>query len=93
MLDRRRTPRYRLDATIAIGDATARVLDLSSNGLRFESDRRFVPGDAIALVIPLEWSGPGACVSCHGQVVRVEPRGARFAVAATYEPVQFNVTG
>ena len=89
--DRRRMPRYQFDTRIGVEDASARTLDLSANGMLFESAREFAPGDSVALVFPLEKTGPGACVTCTAQVVRVEPRGAGFAVAVTYEPVAFSV--
>jgi hypothetical protein len=90
--DRRRTPRYQFDTAIGVEDTTARTLDLSGNGMLFETLRAFEPGDSVALVFPLEKTGPGACVTCNAKVVRVEPRGNHFAVAVTYEPVAFSVT-
>ena len=43
--ERRRAPRYRIEATITVDDAKGRTIDLSSNGVLFETARRFVPGD------------------------------------------------
>jgi hypothetical protein len=90
--ERRRTPRYRIDATIAVDNGTGRTIDLSSNSVYFETARRFSPGEEVALVFPLEHSAPGSCVSCTAHVVRVDPRGEQFGVAATYEPVAFSVS-
>jgi hypothetical protein len=42
-------------------------------------------------VFPFERTGPGASVRCTASVVRVEPHGDLFRVAATYEPVAFSV--
>jgi len=89
--ERRRAPRYRIDAVIAVGDSTGRTIDLSSNSVYFETDHRFAPGDRIALVFPFEQSSPGASVKCTGHVVRVDPRGELFGIAATYEPDSFSV--
>ena len=89
--ERRRTPRYRIDAVIAVGDGTGRTIDLSSSSVYFETDRRFAPGDQIALVFPFERSTPGASVKCIGRVVRVDPRGQMYGIAATYEPESFSV--
>jgi hypothetical protein len=89
--ERRRAPRYRLDAVIGVNDITGRAIDLSCNGMFFETSRPFTAGDRVALVFPLEHTRPGACVTCEGQVVRVEPRGPFFGIAVTYEPVEFNV--
>ena len=89
--ERRRAPRYRIDATIAIDDGAGRAIDLSSTSVFFESTRQFVPGDRVALIFPLENTGPGASVHCDGHVVRVVRRGEIYGVAATYEPVTFTV--
>lgn len=84
-------PRYRIDSTIAVGTGTGRTIDLSSRGVHFETSQRLVPGDEITIVFPFEQTGPGASVRCSAYVVRVEPRGDLFGVAATYEPVAFSV--
>ena len=90
--ERRRTPRYRIDATIAVDEGTGRTIDLSSNSVYFESERALTPGDRVALVFPFEHKGSGASVRCTAQVVRVDPRRGLFGVAATYEPVAFDVS-
>jgi hypothetical protein len=90
--ERRRAPRYRIDATIAVDGGTGRAIDLSSNSVYFESDRQFAPGETIALVFPLERTGPGASVNCSAEVVRVDRRGDAFGVAAVYEPISFSVS-
>lgn len=90
--ERRKAPRYRVDATIAVDDGNGRTIDISSNSVYFETAHAFVPGDEVALVFPLERTGPGASVRCSALVVRVDPRGERFGIAATYEPVAFTVS-
>ena len=85
--ERRRAPRYRIDATIAVDDGNGRAIDLSSNSVYFETDRQLTPGEMIALVFPLERTGPGASVNCSAEVVRVDDRGGLFGVAAVYEPI------
>ena len=91
--ERRRTPRYRLDATISVADGTARTIDLSADSVYFESARSFAPGDAVPLVFPFETGGCGGRVQCTGRVVRVDRRGQLFGIAATYEPVVFSLSG
>jgi hypothetical protein len=83
-------PRYQLDAEVCIRDRVARTLDLSGNGMLVETDHRFIPGDRIAIEFPLSQAYPAARVTCMGRVVRVEPRGERYAVAVAYEPVAFS---
>jgi PilZ domain len=82
-------PRYRLDASIAVNDVTGRTIDVSANGILFESEQQLAAGDRVSLVFPLEHSG--ACVTCNGEVVRVQPRGDFYGIAVTYEPIEFNL--
>lgn len=91
--ERRRAPRYKLDATIAVAEGTGRTIDLSSNSVYFESIQSFAPGDNVPLVFPLGNGGAGARVQCMARIVRVDPRGEAFGIAATYEPVEFTVSG
>ena len=90
--ERRRAPRYPIDATIAVDDGTGRAIDLSSISVYFETGQSFTPGDSVFLVFPLERTGPGATVKCAARIVRTEPRGEMFGVAAVYEPVSFSVS-
>ena len=87
--ERRGTPRYRLDAEIAVNDGRGRTIDLSANSVYFESSNAFAPGDRVALVFPFEHQARGTSVHCSARIVRVDPRGDSFGVAATYEPVSF----
>ena len=90
--ERRRSPRYRIDSTIAVNGGTGRTIDISATSVFFESRRRFTPGEQIAIVFSLERTGPGASVKCAAEIVRVEPRGEMYGIAATYEPVAFSVS-
>jgi hypothetical protein len=89
--ERRRSPRYRLDAEIGVDGGTGRTIDLSSNSVYFEAARSLSPGDEVDLVFPFEHSGR-ASVKCRARVVRVDRRGTLFGIAATYEPVSFSVS-
>jgi len=93
MEERRRAPRYRLDADITVDGATGRTIDVSANSVYFEMPRRFAPGATLSLVFPFEHAGPGSRVKCRGQVVRVDEReGGLFGIAATYEPIAFSAS-
>ena len=87
--ERRCTPRYRLDADIAVNDGRGRTIDLSANSVYFECASAFAPGQSVALVFPFEHQARGTSVHCSARVVRIDPRGDAFGVAATYEPVAF----
>ena len=88
--ERRRYPRYRLDAEISVNDHVGRTIDISSSGVFFESPVGFTPGEEVLLVLPFQESGPTR-VECRARILRVEPRGTMYGVAATYEPTAFNI--
>lgn len=90
--ERRQMPRYRIESTIAVGNGVGRTIDLSSKGVYFETAERLEPGAEIPIVFPFEQTARGASVKCSAYVVRVEPRGELFGIAATYEPVAFSVS-
>jgi hypothetical protein len=90
--ERRRVPRYRIDAAIAVNGGTGRTIDLSSNSVYFEIECPLAPGDEVALVLPLEHAGPNASVRCKARILRVDSRGEMYGVAAIYEPVAFSVS-
>ena len=81
-----------MDSTIEVNGGIGRTIDISAVSVYFESRRRFTPGEQIAIVFPLERTGPGASVRCSAEVVRIDTRGELFGVAATYEPVAFSVS-
>lgn len=89
--ERRMMTRYCIDAAIQIGDDTGYTINLSGNGVLFESARSFEPGEQVALVFPFEHAASGPVVTCDAHVIRVEPRGNAFCVAATYRPVAVTV--
>ena len=89
--ERRRVPRYRLDAEISVNEGRGRTIDLSANSVYFESAQTFAPGARVALVFPFDRVAQGTAVRCDATVVRVDSRGDVFGIAATYEPVAFSV--
>jgi hypothetical protein len=90
--ERRRAPRYRIETAIAVDGGTGRTIDLSANSVYFVSERQMMPGDEVALVFPFEHAAPHASVKCNARVVRVDPRGELYGIAAVYEPVSFSVS-
>lgn len=92
MQERRRVPRYRLDAAIDVDGDTGRTVNVSANGVYFEIAHPLAPGATLALIFPFEHAGSGASVSCSAEVVRVDAReDGTYGVAATYEPIAFTV--
>ncbi len=85
--ERRRARRYSIDAAIKVNEETALAIDLSREGVFFESAQPFRVGERVSLVLPYEHTGDGTSVTCTARVVRVEPRGEFHGIAASYDPV------
>lgn len=58
---------------------------MSASGVFFDTRERCVPGAPIRFALVLEHVDPARPLrlDCEGQVVRVEPRGELFGVAAS----------
>jgi hypothetical protein len=68
---------------VDLGRGSGITRDVSEVGVLFDTELAFQPGQALefALVLGEFESGGRYRVRCVGEVVRVEPRGAGFAVA------------
>ena len=64
-------------------NGTGVTRDFSTSGIYFEADRPFSPAELLDFFLNLEHTdlGPHARVRCRGEVVRVEPVGAKTGVA------------
>jgi hypothetical protein len=90
--DRRREPRYPLASNISVEDARAVTVNVSSVGVYFLTDQPLTAGQEVLLVLGFEHTAPaGTRVTCNGRIVRVDRRPEGFGVAATYEPIEFEV--
>ena len=92
--DRRRALRYPIASTISVGETRAVTIDLSSTGVCFAANWPFTVGQEVPLVLSFEHSAPGKTrVICKARIVRVDRLFDRFQVAATYEPIGFEIGG
>ena len=91
--ERRTARRYSIAVTIPLnGGGTATIANLSSGGIYFYADQPLISGQEISLVLPFRYMGPAETrVTCKAQVVRVDDLVDRYGVAATYEPVAFEL--
>jgi len=90
--DRRRDRRYPMASVISVDDARAVTVNLSGTGVYFVTDQPFTAGQAILFVVTFEHSTPaGTRVTCSGRILRVDGRPDGFGVAATYEPIEFEI--
>jgi hypothetical protein len=78
-----------LPARVRVGPAapefSATTRDLSQSGIFLYTGAEFEPGSQVemVLVLPEELTGGEKCwVCCQASVVRVEPKGAEFGMAA-----------
>src|SRR5437867_13259549 len=82
-VERRRVPRYPLSLAVEMEQGQGVTRDISPAGVYFETDQPHASGAPIRFTLVLEHTGPAPLrLACVGEVVRVEPRGAAFGVAA-----------
>jgi hypothetical protein len=82
--ERRRAPRYTVRLPVELESWRGTTRDVSAAGVYFEADRPYLPGTPISFGLVLEHAGAAApmIVRCHATVVRLEPNGHSFGVAA-----------
>ena len=86
VVERRQAPRYRVALPVELEGGSGQTRDASASGVFFETDQSFSPGAPISLALVF---GGGLRVQCEGQVVRVEPVGARVGVAIALMSYRF----
>ncbi|TLZ67281.1 MAG: PilZ domain-containing protein [Methanobacteriota archaeon] len=80
--ERRRTPRYYVQLPIESAHGTGTTIDVSEDGVRFESTHRFVYGQVLTLrVVFRHVAGDYTPIDMTGDVVRVEKSGETLVVA------------
>ena len=81
--DRRHAERYPVQIPVQLAQAPALTRDVSASGVYFETDHDLEPGTTLEFSFTLKNpDGPPLLLSCKGEVVRVERRGAALGVAA-----------
>ena len=80
--ERRRDVRVAASMPLQVDGHAATTRDLSEHGLAFESDTALREGERVQLVVDYLLDGHHYPMQCEGEIVRVEPHGARYLVAA-----------
>jgi hypothetical protein len=81
--ERRRMPRYPVSLVIEMELGKGTTRDISASGVYFETAELLAAGAPIRFTLVLEHADPSPLrVGYAGQVMRVEPRGTAFGVAA-----------
>ena len=85
--ERRRAMRYRLAVPVQVkGRTIGRTLDMSTDGISFETRRSYKLGENISFSVILTDSR----VQCEGRVVRVERQEDTLRIAVEFEGFNFS---
>src|SRR5262249_1931186 len=86
--ERRRTPRYYVPLPVESVSGTGMTLDVNEDGVRFETNHRFVYGDVVTLRLVFRHiAGDYTHIDVSGDVVRVEEVGEAFVVAVRVDEI------
>ena len=76
-------PRYPASLVVEMEQGNGVTRDIGASGVYFETQQQPVSGSPIRFTLILEHADPAPLrLGCVAEVVRVEPRGAAFGVAA-----------
>lgn len=83
--EKRREERFDLEAPVIFDNGCGLSRDMSLSGIYFVTDQPFTPGRTVKFSVTLEYIRPGKPLQldCQGQVLRIEPVGKQFGVAAS----------
>jgi Tfp pilus assembly protein PilZ len=79
--EKRKDERVFTTLPVDLKNTTGLTRDVSASGVFFETDARYRLGNAIQFAVEMDTPGGKMLLTCEGEIVRVEPRGARLGVA------------
>jgi hypothetical protein len=90
--NKRREERVSTALPVDLGTTKGITRDVSASGMFFEADATYALESEITFAVELDTPGGRMLLKCEGEIVRIEPRGARVGVAvkiidSTLEPV------
>lgn len=82
--EKRLAERINVELPIYFDDEESVTRDVSRAGIYFLSDCHFTKGRYLSFSLALDYALPGESIkmSCHGEVVRVEPHDDQYGIAA-----------
>ncbi|MDB5944081.1 MAG: hypothetical protein JWQ13_3647 [Ramlibacter sp.] len=80
--DQRRAERFGVGLPYTSDGSQGHTRDLSATGLSFDSDVAYPVGAIVQLTLRYSLDGHNFPLPCEVEVVRVEPFGERFSIAA-----------
>ena len=66
---------------VSLDGGSGLTRDVSASGIFFETDASYASGSHIRFTVDIGTPGGDMVLSCHGNIVRVEQRGAKVGVA------------
>ncbi len=89
--EKRASQRIQVEVPIYIGHERAVTRDVSWAGIYFLTDQSFVEGGDLSFSLDLIYALPGKTIKldCRGEVVRIEPLGEKFGIAAKINNFQY----
>lgn len=83
--DPRGAERFAVGLPYTLDGHQGHTRDLSATGVSFDSDIAYPVGAVVKLTLRYGLDGHNFPLPCEAEVVRVEPRGAGFTIAARLE--------
>lgn len=83
--ENRREERILLEMPVLLEGGTGLSRDISQSGIYFVTDQALTPGGAVKFSVKLDHirTGKPIRLDCQGKVLRIEPAGEKFGVAAS----------
>jgi len=82
--EKRHEERFMLEVPVMLENGMGMSRDISESGIYFMTDQQLAPGGVVKFSVKLNHIRPGKSIrlDCQGQVLRIEPAGEGFGVAA-----------
>ena len=87
MDDKRASQRIEVEVPVYIGKEKALTRDISWAGIYFLTNQSFSEGGDVHFCLDLSYALPGKPIKldCRGEILRIEPQGDKYGIAARIE--------
>jgi len=89
--EKRTSQRILIEIPVYLNQEKTMTRDISWSGIYFLTQQNFSEGSELNFCLDLNYALPGKPVKldCQAEVVRIEPRGTKFGVAARINNFQY----
>ncbi len=89
--EKRASQRIKVEIPVYLNQEKTVTRDISWSGVYFLTGQRFSEGSELNFCIDLNYALPGKPVKldCQGEVIRIEPKGDKFGIAAKINNFQY----